>query len=85
MNLTYGQIEAFLLNGISFSAQQREFIAKANPKNDLVTITEMSGLRRVSLPLDFIVDRAGAHESGSDVTDVAALKQLLGDLTIGAI
>jgi hypothetical protein len=85
MSLTYGQIEAFLLEGISFSSQRREFVAKANPDNDLVAITEMSGLRRVSLPLEFIVDRAGAHESGSDVADVAALKQLLGVLTIRAI
>ena len=74
MSLTHGQIETLLLDGVYLSCKQREFVAKANSDNDLVMITEMSGRRGLSLPLESVVDRAEVNESGSDVADVAALR-----------
>jgi hypothetical protein len=85
MSLTYTQIEALLLDGVAFSSQQREFLAKQADGSDVVTITEMSAFVHVSLPLEFIVDRAEATELGSRIEDLAALRKLLGEIAVRAM
>lgn len=80
MSLTYSQIEALLTQGISFGSQQKEYVVRADPANDKVTVSEMTGLARITFPLELIVDRARADEAGSDLADAKALKRLLGEL-----
>lgn len=77
MSLTYSQIEQTLTDGVSFSAEHREFTAKADPMNDTVAIVEMTGVSRTSIPLEAVVDRVHATEAGSDLADISALKKLL--------
>jgi hypothetical protein len=85
MSLNYAQIESLLFQGISFRTGGREFIAKANPKDDTVLIHEQTALTRSTVPLEYVVDQAHANESGSDLADAAALRRLLAELATGAV
>lgn len=77
MSLTYAQIEQKLMDGVSFTANEREFTARADPINDIVALVDMTGFSRTTVPLEAIVDRVHATEAGSDLADLNALKRLL--------
>jgi hypothetical protein len=85
MSLSANDIEGLLLDGFNCSSDQREFVAKLDPKSDEVVINEMTRLSRVSLPLEYILDEARANESGSQLNDRADLRRLLGQLAVRAI
>ena len=84
MSLSSKDIEFLLLNGVGCSSGQREFVAKLDPMSDNVIINEMDRLARTSLPLDLILDRAGAYETGSDIQNEHELRRLIGDLAVRA-
>jgi hypothetical protein len=77
MSLTYNEIESLLAEGVGFHAYEKEFLARLDSVTDVVTIIEMSGLGKRTLPIELVVDEAHAHNSGSDLADVAALRALL--------
>ena len=85
MSLTYSDIEALLLAGVSFTADQREFYARCDPETDVVTMREMSGFGHTSLPLEYVVDRAEADAAGSKLEDALALRRMLGELAISSL
>jgi hypothetical protein len=85
MSLSATDIEGLLLNGFSCSSDQREFVAKLDPKSAEVVINEMTHIARVSLPLEYVLDEARANKSGSDIKDQADLGRLVGQLAANAI
>jgi hypothetical protein len=80
MSLTRTDIESILADGVYFSKGDREFAARATPGTDRVAVTEMTALNRDALSLEFVIARARADHTGSELADVAALRKLLGEL-----
>lgn len=80
MSLSYSDIASILAEGISFHLNDKEHFARADMKSDNVIIREMTSLASVTIPLETIVDRCEANESGSELTDRTALRQLLAEL-----